>query len=81
MGLDSVELVMAVEEAFAFDIPDRDVRHLETVGQLRDYVVRRTGRSPSAVWPILVGILERDFAVKPEHIGLDTRIVADLGID
>ena len=72
---------MTVEDAFAFDIPDRDVRHLETVGQLRDYVAGRTGRAPETVWPVLVGILERDLALKRERIAPDARIVADLGIN
>ncbi len=41
MGLDTVELVMNVEEAFDIKIDDRDVEHIQTVGDLHDYVVAR----------------------------------------
>ncbi|HKG91646.1 MAG TPA: hypothetical protein VKA84_07145, partial [Gemmatimonadaceae bacterium] len=39
MGLDLVELVLETEQTFAISIPDRDARHLRTVGDLQDYVV------------------------------------------
>lgn len=42
-SLDTVEIVMACEEAFGFDVPDEDARrHCEgTVGELVAYVERR----------------------------------------
>jgi acyl carrier protein len=39
MGLDSVELVLTVEEAFGFSIPDQDAAGLDTVGKLYDYII------------------------------------------
>jgi acyl carrier protein len=39
MGLDSVELVLDVENAFAFSIPDEDAAGLTTVGKLYEYVL------------------------------------------
>ena len=39
MGLDSVELVLEVEDAFGFSIPDEDAAGLTTVGKLYDYVL------------------------------------------
>jgi hypothetical protein len=39
MGLDLVELVMEIEEAFGMSIPDRDAAGLETVGQVYDYIL------------------------------------------
>ena len=36
MGLDTVELVMAVEEHFEIEIPDEIAATLETVGQLHN---------------------------------------------
>ena len=39
MGLDTVELVMAVEERFAIEIPDEVAATLETVGLLHNFVV------------------------------------------
>jgi acyl carrier protein len=38
MGLDIVELVLAVEEEFNLRIPDRDAEQIRTVGHLIDYV-------------------------------------------
>lgn len=52
MGLDTVELVMDVENRFDITVDDRDAEHLATAGQLCDYVVsalrRRLPTSPSA---------------------------------
>jgi acyl carrier protein len=41
MGLDSVELVMRIEEAFKIEIHDRDAEKIQTVGDLCDYVLIR----------------------------------------
>lgn len=41
-SLDFLELIMAVEEEFSFDISDSDAESLETVGDLIDYVSTRT---------------------------------------
>jgi hypothetical protein len=41
MGLDSVELVIKVEETFGIQIPDEDAAGIQTVGQLHDYLVHR----------------------------------------
>ena len=48
MGLDVVELVMAVEECFAIEIGDEEATKIETVGQLFDLVVAKTGAVPQA---------------------------------
>src|SRR5262245_25707207 len=41
MGLDTVELVIEVEEEFNIKINDRDAEKVLTVGQLHDYIVER----------------------------------------
>jgi acyl carrier protein len=46
MGLDAVELIMAVEEAFDFEIPDHEAARLRTAGQLYAYVVGRLSGAP-----------------------------------
>ena len=44
MGLDLVEVVMEVEDAFGISISDEDVPTLETVGSLHEYVSKRLGK-------------------------------------
>jgi hypothetical protein len=39
MGLDTVELVLAVEDVFGMEIPDEVAQHLATVGALHEFVV------------------------------------------
>jgi acyl carrier protein len=38
-SLDTVELVMALEDEFHLDIPDEDAEKLTTVGRAMDYIV------------------------------------------
>jgi hypothetical protein len=49
MGLDAVELVMAVEEEFGIAIDDRDAERIVTVGQLWDYICERVTFVPTPV--------------------------------
>jgi acyl carrier protein len=37
-SLDTVELVMALEEEFDIEIPDEEVEKIQTVGQAVDYI-------------------------------------------
>lgn len=40
-SLDTVELVMALEDEFDLDIPDEEAEKLTTVGKAMDYVLAR----------------------------------------
>lgn len=42
-SLDTVELVMALEDEFDLDIPDEDAEKLTTVGKAIDYVLEHIG--------------------------------------
>ena len=46
MGLDVVEIVLEIEEAFDISIPDEVAEKIQTVGQLYDYVVEQTRGRP-----------------------------------
>ncbi|WP_256199955.1 hypothetical protein [Verrucomicrobium spinosum] len=45
--MDSVELVMAVEEAFGIAISDQDASTAKTAGDLRDLILRACGTKTS----------------------------------
>ena len=86
VGLDTVELVIDVENAFAISIPDIDAGRLHTVGDLQRYVVAARAQmgqplAPEDVWSQLCDILEHRYAITRKAITPQARIVADLGLD
>lgn len=46
-SLDHMELVLALEEDFEFEIPDADTESIHTVGQLIVYLEKRVAAQPS----------------------------------
>ena len=42
-SLDIVELVMALEEEFGFEIPDEDAENIRTVGDAVGYITQHNG--------------------------------------
>ncbi|MBU6455318.1 MAG: hypothetical protein KGS72_26340 [Cyanobacteria bacterium REEB67] len=48
MGLDSVELVLAIEEEFGIEIADVDAGQIFTVGQMYDYLRHKLRSTPPA---------------------------------
>ena len=89
MGLDTVELVMSVEEEFGIDIPPEAAEKITTVGDLRDFVVTSLERksagtggvSGDSVLQQIQRIFEKDHGVGPERVVPAARILADLGLD
>lgn len=86
MGLDSVELVMALEEEFGLDIPDADAERLETVGGTHDYIVetlKQRGEAPdeAEVWQRLHRIIVNQLGVDPSEVRREAYFVRDLGCD
>lgn len=51
MGLQGVELVMDVEDAFGIQIPDDVASEVRTVGQLNGVVLSRLSEKAGGVWP------------------------------
>ncbi len=45
-SLDTVELVMALEEEFGIEIPDEDAEKIQTVGDAIRYIEEKAGASP-----------------------------------
>jgi acyl carrier protein len=86
MGLDTVELVMAIEEHFGIDIPNEDAAKLVTVRDVHAYVVaqlQRQGRAPvhSQVFEELRAIIAEQGGLDPRLVEPDVEIVRDLGIN
>jgi len=87
MGLDTVELVMKVEETFDLEIPDRVAAKLATVGQLQSYLVERINQrgdlpvDPAAIFVRLRDIICKQLGVKADAVTPDARFVEDLRAD
>ncbi len=86
MGLDSVELVMAVEQAFDIEIPNHSAQNITTVGALHFFVMytlKQSGREQDtdAVFERLRGIICERLSVKPVQVVPAARFVQDLGMD
>jgi hypothetical protein len=86
MGLDTVELVMEIEQTFDISISDADARKLYTVGDIHRYILvarHAAGRPLVAeeAWNQVCDILEHSYGVRRSKLTPDARIVADLGLD
>ncbi len=49
MGLDSVELVLRIEEEFSIELPDPEIRDIRTVGELYRLVLSKVESTPSCL--------------------------------
>lgn len=86
MGLDSVELVMATEEHFGIEIPDRIAETFFTVGSLHDFVVlelERIGkpRDAEVVFVELRELICDQLGIGPERVVPEARFFQDLKMD
>jgi acyl carrier protein len=86
MGLDTVELVMAVEDEFGLEIPDAAAEMMMTVGDMHAFLVaelKRLGREgdPAKVFEQMRAIIVRQLRIKPEKVILSARFGKDLHVD
>jgi acyl carrier protein len=86
MGLDSVELVMALEEDFQIEVSASIAETFVTVRDMRDFItaeLTRLGKAndPDAIFVRLREIIVRQSGVAQARVELDSEIVRDLGID
>lgn len=85
MGLDTVELVLSVEQVFDIELPDEEAEKIDTVGKLHQYVVselRRLNRpnvNEHIVFDQLKTIICSQLGVKPERVIPEARFAQDLG--
>jgi acyl carrier protein len=85
MGLDTVELVMSIEQEFGIEIADRDAEKLHLVGMMHDYVFAklcaRDGREnviEAAVWSKLVDVIVEQIGVDPTEVRREASFIEDL---
>ena len=86
MGLDTVELVMTVEEEFQIEISDTAAAKMRTPGDIQDYVVRTLSEQGKTVdvdltWLRIQKIIVDQLGVKPERVTKPTLIIEELGAD
>jgi acyl carrier protein len=87
MGLDSVELVMKVEEHFDITIPDDQASQLTTVGKLHAWVVGELSRlnrgkiDSTTVFDELRELICDQLSISPDRVVPGARFVQDLDID
>ncbi len=87
MGLDTVELILEVEEQFGIEISNDDAEKTITVGDLANLVARlvsqKTGREVDykEVLPKITNILMEHHGIPREEIHLDAKFVDDLKMD
>jgi hypothetical protein len=86
MGLDGVELVMALEDAFGIEIPDEEASQIRTVGELFNCVLNKIGTgtvtaTTDELWNKFCDVFVNQTGVNRSEIRKDAEIVADLGVD
>lgn len=90
LGLDTVELVMAIEKEFNINIPNEDAAKLATVGMLHEYIVMNREKSQATslpaheqdlIWEKLKNVVVYQLGVTPEQVTKSANIVTDLGAD
>lgn len=87
MGLDAVELVLAVENVFDIEIPDEEAGKIVTVGELHEYIyaeltrLDRPNRNRDIIYDLLRNVICFQLGVKPERVVPNARFVQDLGIE
>ncbi len=88
--MDSVELLMAVEEKFQIVISDREAGKIVTVEDLYNVILVKVEEKSGGclkplnkeeVWGSLRSVIVQQAGVKLEKVTKEARIVKDLGID
>ena len=87
MGLDTVELIMAIEDEFNIDIENQDASEIATVGDIYIYVLKKLNDRGSdaefdeKIWERVKEVVVSQLGVNPEEVMKKSSIVYDLGAD
>ena len=84
MGLDIVELLMAVEDEFGIEFAEADAEKVAVLGEMHASIVRALrmrGETPDegAVWKRLRDLVVEQLGVLPEAVMPRAHLVDDLG--
>jgi acyl carrier protein len=85
MDLETVELIMAVEEEFIIEIPDDRAERIVSIGELRNVVMAELQRfdrrrEADAVLDRIAEIAASFAHVDRGSVGADTMLIEDLGL-
>ena len=87
MGLDTVELILAVEREFQIEIANEVASQIATVGDLHECVLRELARQRAITadrtqtFEKVRGIICDQLGIDPRHVRPEAHIVFDLGAD
>ena len=87
MGLDTLELVLSVEESFEIEISDGVAETLQSVGDLHAFVVselirlNRPNVNEDIVFDILKNLICYHHGVRAEQVVLGAHFIRDLHAD
>ena len=86
MDLETIELIMAVEEEFVIEIPDDRAERIASIGELRNVVLTELKRfdrrrEPDAVLDRISEIAANFAHVDRGSVGPETTLVGDLGLN
>jgi hypothetical protein len=86
VGLDTVELVMAIEEEFSLEIPNEQAANMTTVGKMHAFLVSelsKRGQMPDErlVYDRMREVICRQTGVKAHEVVPSARVVEDFRLD
>jgi acyl carrier protein len=87
VGLDTVELVMAIEEEFDLEISNESAATIVTVGDMHAFLIAELAKlgRPHAdeklIYSKMRDIISRQIGVEPEEVVPEARFVEDLRLD
>ena len=94
MGLDIVELIIAIEDEFDLKIPNEDAERLRTVGDIYWYVREHAQESSDTASRVIareresdplmdrvLDVIEHNTGVRRSSLVPDASLVNDLGLD
>lgn len=85
MDLETIELIMAVEEEFTIEIPDDRAERIASIGELRNVVMTELQRfdrrrEPDAVLDRISEIAANFAHVERISVRAETMLIEDLGL-